>query len=159
MFDICYCRCYSAKRTELESGSLGKKPRRSSWSGRVFDRRSLGRYPSLPSLVTQWTCIRCLLDNSCTAASVCTACGASFSIAQTHARQVGARKCKRLNTHKSNGLKQAARVDLVTKVTTGLVTRVLDTSTNTLRISIGVDNIKIEGKDLREKFRAKVKLC
>lgn len=91
--------------------------------------------------MTRWTCIRCLLANNRTATPICTACGASSSIAETHGRQVGARKCKRLEPGKSCSLKQVGRLDLVTKVTTGLVTRVHDTSTNTLQISTQTEKI------------------
>lgn len=75
---------------------------RGSWSGTSFeDKEQLKRSVSLPTLVTQWTCIRCLLDNSCSSL-ICAACDASSSIAQTDRRQIGARKSKKINLHKEN---------------------------------------------------------
>lgn len=113
-----------------------KRLRSRSLSGTLRGRRFKERSLSLPSLVTKWTCIRCLLSNNPTATAICTACGASSLISETHGRQIGARKCKRLEPGKNNNsLKQVGRLDLVTKVTTGLVTRVHDSSTNTLKIS------------------------
>ncbi|XP_011503492.1 PREDICTED: calpain-D-like [Ceratosolen solmsi marchali] len=102
--------------------------RRNSWSGIGENRSSVKKTSSLPSLINQWTCIRCLLDNCCRATPICTACGASSSISQTQTTQIGVRKCRRLNTTKNNGLR--TQLDLVTKVTSGSVTRVLDTSSN-----------------------------
>lgn len=79
------------------------------------DRKSLKRFSSLPSLVTQWTCIRCLLDNNCSSL-VCAACDASASIAQNDGKQIGARKSRKINLHKENRF----------KVTSGLLANVLD---------------------------------
>ena len=135
---------YSNTRNSSEPSNATKQ-RRKSWSELIEKEHRLKKAPSLPSLVTQWTCIRCLLDNSCRAVPICTACGASSSIAQTQATQIGVRKCRRLNTKKNNGPKPTTRLDLVTKVTTGSVTRVLDTSTNNVKISVGVNNNKSEG--------------
>lgn len=119
---------------------IKKRLRSRSWSETAREIGALKRSPSLPSLVTKWTCIRCLLRNNPTATAICTACGASSQI-ETHGRQIGARKCKRLEPSKNgNSLKQVGRLDLVTKVTTGLVTRVHDSSTNTLKISTRRDN-------------------
>lgn len=136
---------FSDNRNNLDSNCTPTK-RRGSWSGTLDPRTALVKTPSLPSLVTQWTCIRCLLHNSCRAAPICAACGASSSISQTEATQIGVRKCRRLNTRKNNVPKPAARLNLVTKVTTGSVTRVLDTSTNNVRISVRDRNIKTEGE-------------
>lgn len=88
---------------------------RGSWGGTLSDREPLKRTASLPSLVTQWTCIRCLLDNSCSSL-ICAACDASSSIAQTDRRQIGARKSKKINLHKENRL----------KITSGLLANALD---------------------------------
>jgi hypothetical protein len=138
----------SEKRNNLPHKSTNQ--RRSSWSGTAESRCVVLKVSSLPSLVKQWTCIRCLLDNCCRATPICTACGASLSISQTQATQIGVRKCRRLNTTKNNGTK--ARLDLVTKVTSGSVTRVLDTSTNNVKIAIGNSNNKTEGKNIYYKI-------
>lgn len=130
----------SKERKESKSNVIKKRLRSRSWSETAREIGALKRSPSLPSLVTKWTCIRCLLRNNPTATAICTACGASSQI-ETHGRQIGARKCKRLEPSKNgNSLKQVGRLDLVTKVTTGLVTRVHDSSTNTLKISTRRDN-------------------
>lgn len=93
-------------RKNSHCGSLG---------GNSSDRKPLKRYSSLPSLVTQWTCIRCLLDNNCSSL-ICAACDASASIAQNDGKQIGARKSRKINLHKENR----------SKITSGLLANVLD---------------------------------
>lgn len=78
------------------------------------------RSTSLPSLVTQWTCIRCLLENSCSLL-VCAACDASSSIAQIDGKQIGARKSKKINLQKVNR----------PKITSELLPNLLNRSINT----------------------------
>ncbi|XP_020283731.1 calpain-D-like [Pseudomyrmex gracilis] len=96
--------------------SSNKTSHRGSWSGDSSERgKPLKRFSSLPSLVTQWTCIRCLLDNNCSSL-ICAACDASASIARIDGRQIGARKSKKINLHKENRL----------KVTSGFLANILD---------------------------------
>lgn len=89
---------------------------------------TISKTPSLPSLVTNWTCIRCLLDNKVSAASTCAACGANSSIAKTQISQIGVRKCRRLNS----------KPKTVTKLASGSIAQVLNT--NSVKISIGIGN-------------------
>ncbi|XP_043680874.1 calpain-D-like isoform X2 [Vespula pensylvanica] len=105
------------------SDVLKKRPRYSSWSGSICDKEPLKRSTSVPSLVTRWTCIRCLLDNSCSSTLVCAACDASFSIAQLDERQIGARKGKKLNQCKT---KQEPNVELLKNAVFGRLTKNLD---------------------------------
>ncbi|XP_024886927.1 calpain-D-like [Temnothorax curvispinosus] len=77
--------------------------------GNSSDRKPLKRFSSLPSLVTQWTCIRCLLDNNCIS-PICAACDASASIAQIDGKQIGARKSRKINLYKENRLKVTSRL-------------------------------------------------
>lgn len=100
-----------------------------SLSGDSSDRKPLKRFSSLPSLATQWTCIRCLLDNNCSSL-ICAACDASASIAQNDGKQIGARKSKKINLHKENRL----------KITSGLLANVLDGSVSK---SDSGNNVKI----------------
>ncbi|XP_014217119.1 calpain-D-like [Copidosoma floridanum] len=133
----------SHKQNDLDPCSVAKK-RRGSWSNaNESNEARLTKASSLPSLVTQWTCIRCLQDNRCRAVPNCTACGASSSITET--QRVGVRKCRRLNTRRSNVPKAAtaARLDLVTRVTTGSETRVQDTNVHNV-ISLVDKSSKLE---------------
>ncbi|KAJ8679634.1 hypothetical protein QAD02_015421 [Eretmocerus hayati] len=137
----------SERRIHSEPNSILRQ-RRYSWPATTHDVTAVTRASSLPSLVTSWTCIRCLLNNTCRASPFCAACGASFLVSETEATQVGVRKCRRLNTKtkaNSNSIpKCGARLDLVTKVTSGSVTRTLDTSCNRVKISTEAD--KCESK-------------
>lgn len=114
---VCYIlSCYTCSiKRYLSATDVRKNLHRGSWGGTSSDGELLKRAASLPSLVTQWTCIRCLLDNSCSSL-ICAACDASSSIAQTDRRQIGARKSKKINLHKENRL----------KITSGLLANVLD---------------------------------
>ncbi|CAB0042439.1 unnamed protein product [Trichogramma brassicae] len=116
-----------------------KRERRGSWSESVENEANLHRSLSLPSLVTSWTCVRCLFDNTCRSSKpACTACGATSSASQTNSIQVGVRKCRRLNK-KFATTRPAAKLNLVTRVTTGSETRVQGTN------SSNVDNHKDRG--------------
>ncbi|XP_014473903.1 PREDICTED: calpain-D-like [Dinoponera quadriceps] len=108
-------RAAAARGFERSLSDVRKNLHRGSWAGTSSDREPLKRSASLPSLASQWTCIRCLLDNSCSSL-ICAACDASSSIAQTDRRQIGARKSKKINLHKENRF----------KVTSGLLAHVLD---------------------------------
>lgn len=66
------------------------------------------RSSSLPSLITQWTCVRCLLENSCSSALTCVACDVNSSVFETDKRQIGARKSKKQNLRKTSRLKVAS---------------------------------------------------
>ncbi|XP_043270299.1 calpain-D-like [Venturia canescens] len=99
--------------------------RRGSWSGpsssaniSAVPRRS----PSLPLLVTRWTCIRCLQTNSCSAAPLCAACGASSSIAKTNGKLIGVRRGKRLKALKLGSTRQDSRSEITSTLggTSGL---------------------------------------
>ncbi|KAF7993775.1 hypothetical protein HCN44_010370 [Aphidius gifuensis] len=79
------------------------------------------RSPSLPILVTRWTCIRCLQDNCCSAMSICTACGASSSIAHINGNLIGVRRGKKLKVLKSTNKHDIIKVDLVTTVVSGII--------------------------------------
>lgn len=92
-----------------------RKNSRCSSGGNSSDKKPLKRFSSLPSLVTQWTCIRCLLDNNCSLLT-CAACDASASIAQNDGKQIGARKSRKINLHKEDRV----------KITSGLLANVLD---------------------------------
>lgn len=139
-----YCIC-SDKRDSSEPATCTKQ-RRKSCPELITNESPLVKAPSLPCLINHWTCIRCLLDNSCRAKPVCTACGASSSISQTQATQVGVRKCRRLNTKNNKLNKDTVGLDLVTRVTSGSVTRILDT--NNVKISVGNSNNTIGEKML-----------
>ncbi|XP_015116996.1 calpain-D [Diachasma alloeum] len=102
-----------------------KNHRRGSWSDAPSKRNCPKRSPSLPLLVTRWTCIRCLQTNCCSATPICTACGASSTIAQTNGNLIGVRRGKRLKALKLSN-KQDPKADLVATVACGLVSRVLD---------------------------------
>ncbi|XP_070171906.1 calpain-D isoform X2 [Polyergus mexicanus] len=91
-----------------------------SWNGSSSERIPLKRFSSLPSLITQWTCIRCLLDNNCSSL-ICAACDASASIAQIDGKKIGARKSKKINLHKENRI----------KITSGLLANILDVNAST----------------------------
>ncbi|XP_076758327.1 calpain-D isoform X1 [Xylocopa sonorina] len=84
-----------------------KKTHHDSWNGRSSKKESIRRSSSQPSLVTQWTCVRCLLDNSCSSGLICVACDANSSIAEADKRQIGARKSKKLNLRRTNYRKAA----------------------------------------------------
>lgn len=127
----------SDKRDSSEPATHTKQ-RRKSWSEAITNESPLVKSSSLPSLINHWTCIRCLQDNSCRAEPVCTACDASSSVSQTQATQVGVRKCRRLNTKNNKPSKEGVKLNLVTKVTSGSGTQVLDT--NNVKISIGTSN-------------------
>ncbi|KYN08067.1 PREDICTED: calpain-D-like [Cyphomyrmex costatus] len=98
----------------LSAADIRKNSHCCSLGGNSSDRKPLKRFSSLPSLVTQWTCIRCLLDNNCSSL-ICAACDASASIAQNDGKQIGARKSKKVNLHKENRL----------KITSGLLANVV----------------------------------
>lgn len=91
-----------------------------SWNGSSSERTPLKRFSSLPSLITQWTCIRCLLDNNCSSL-ICAACDASASIAQIDGKKIGARKSKKINLHKESRL----------KINSGLLANILDVNAST----------------------------
>ncbi|XP_050452256.1 calpain-D-like isoform X1 [Cataglyphis hispanica] len=91
-----------------------------SWNGSSSERIPLKRFSSLPSLITQWTCIRCLLDNNCSSL-ICAACDASASIAQIDGKKIGARKSKKINLHKESRL----------KINSGLLANILDVNAST----------------------------
>lgn len=93
-----------------------------SWNGNSSERKPLQRFSSLPSLITQWTCIRCLLDNNCSSL-ICAACDASASIAQIDGRKIGARKSKKINPHKENR----------PKITSGFLPNILPANAGTSR--------------------------
>lgn len=113
----------SVDKNSSVSNVLKKRPRYGSWCGSISDREPLKRSTSVPSLVTRWTCIRCLLDNSCSSTLVCAACDASFSIAQLDERQIGARKGKKLNQCKA---KQEPKVELLKNAVFGHLTKNLN---------------------------------
>lgn len=120
-YSVCMCvflHIYSFE--SLSASNVRKNSHRGSWGGDSSKKAPLKRSASLPSLVAQWTCIRCLLDNSCSSL-ICAACDASSSIAQTDGRQIGARKSKKINLHKGNRL----------KITSGLLTSALDDGAST----------------------------
>lgn len=100
--------------------------------GNSSDKKPLKRFTSLPSIATQWTCIRCLLDNNCSSL-ICAACDASASIAQNDGKQIGARKSRKINLHKENRL----------KITSGFLANVLDGGAN--KSGSNNDKIKITG--------------
>ncbi|XP_076684671.1 calpain-D isoform X2 [Andrena cerasifolii] len=85
-----------------------KKVHHDSWNGRPCKEEPIKRSSSLPSLITQWTCVRCLLENSCSSALTCAACDADCSIFETDKRQIGARKSKKQNLRKTSRLKVAS---------------------------------------------------
>ncbi|XP_068982820.1 calpain-D-like [Bombus flavifrons] len=87
-----------------------KKSHHDSWNGKSCKKEPVKRSSSLPSLITQWTCVRCLLDNSCSSGIICVACDANSSIVETDKRQIGARKRKKLNSRKTNRLKAASEL-------------------------------------------------
>lgn len=101
--------------------------------GNSSDKKPLKRFTSLPSIATQWTCIRCLLDNNCSSL-ICAACDASASIAQNDGKQIGARKSRKINLHKENRL----------KITSGFLANVLDGGAN--KSGSNNDKIKITGE-------------
>lgn len=104
----------------------------------MSEREPLKRSASLPSLITQWTCIRCLLDNSCSLL-ICAACDASSSIGQTDRRQIGARKSKKINPHKENRF----------KITFDLLANVLDgTNTNSFSNDDRINNTGMSYKSI-----------
>ncbi|XP_006610225.1 calpain-D-like [Apis dorsata] len=82
-----------------------KKSHHDLWKGKSYKKESVKRSFSLPSLVTQWTCVRCLLDNNCSSGIICIACDANSSIAKIDKKQIGARRSKKLNLRKTNRLK------------------------------------------------------
>ncbi|XP_017877293.1 calpain-D-like [Ceratina calcarata] len=79
-----------------------KRQHHDSWIKISKKEQQIRRYSSLPSLVTQWTCVRCLLENSCSSGLVCVACAANSSLTEADKRQIGARKSKKLNLRKTN---------------------------------------------------------
>ncbi|XP_033320376.1 calpain-D-like isoform X1 [Bombus bifarius] len=87
-----------------------KKSHHDSWNGKSCKKEPVKRSSSLPSLITQWTCVRCLLDNSCSSGIICVACDANSSIVETDKRQIGARKRKKLNSRKTSRLKAASEL-------------------------------------------------
>ncbi|XP_044577761.1 calpain-D-like isoform X1 [Cotesia glomerata] len=118
------------------SPDITRRLRRSSWPCVSHQRENPKRSPSLPLLVTRWTCIRCLQTNCSSLASpVCTACGASSTIAQTNGNLIGVRRGKRLKALKLSH-KQEPRGDIVATVAAGLAARILDVGC--LNLGIGV---------------------
>ncbi|KOC61148.1 Calpain-D [Habropoda laboriosa] len=107
-----------------------KKLHHDSWNGNSCKKEPIKRSSSLPSLTTQWTCIRCLLDNSCSSGLICIVCDANSLIAETDKRQIGARKRKKLNLRKTNRLKAAS--EFLTNILDGFNTT--SSSTNDARI-------------------------
>lgn len=103
-----------------------KKSHHDSWNGKSCKKEPVKRSSSLPSLITQWTCVRCLLDNSCSSGIICVACDANSSIAETDKRQIGARKSKKLNLRKTNRLKAAS--ELLANILDGVSTTSSSTS-------------------------------
>ncbi|XP_057341586.1 calpain-D-like isoform X2 [Microplitis mediator] len=118
---------------------ITSRARRNSWPCVNHYRENPKRSPSLPLLVTRWTCIRCLQGNCCSAPSpVCTACGASSTIAQTNGNLIGVRRGKRLKALKLSN-KQEPRGDIVATVAAGLVARILDVGCANLGTSAVLD--------------------
>lgn len=107
-----------------------KKSHHDSWNGKSYKKEPVKRCSSLPSLVTQWTCVRCLLDNSCSSGIICIACDANSSTAETDKRRIGARKSKKLNLRKTNRLKAAS--ELLANILDGF--NATSSSTNDARI-------------------------
>ncbi|XP_024939630.1 calpain-15 isoform X3 [Cephus cinctus] len=122
-----------------------KKSRRGSWSGQRNDTKALKRSSSLPSVVSQWTCVRCLLINTSNSTRICTACGGSSSIAQNQKIHIGVRRSKRSDVRKPNGLRAETGVDLVTTLASGLVARILDAGSGTVRIPAAADKSGTRG--------------
>ncbi|XP_061929812.1 calpain-D isoform X1 [Apis cerana] len=115
--DICPI-AYEYIKTDLIHCSEGnlilsnhtKKSHHDLWKGKSYKKESVKRSFSLPSLVRQWTCVRCLLDNNCSSGIICIACDANSSIAETDKKQIGARRSKKLNLRKTNRLKVASEL-------------------------------------------------
>lgn len=101
-----------------------------SWNGRPCKKEPIKRSSSLPSLITQWTCVRCLLENSCSSALTCAACDADCSIFETDKRQIGARKSKKQNLRKTSRLKVAS--EFLANILNG--SNVTNTSANDAKI-------------------------
>lgn len=80
------------------------------WNGRSYKKEPIKRSSSLPSVVTQWTCVRCLSENSCSSAVTCVVCDANYSISKTDKKQIGARKSRKLNLRKTNRLKTTSEL-------------------------------------------------
>lgn len=106
-----------------------KKSHHDLWKRKSYKKESVKRSFSLPSLVRQWTCVRCLLDNNCSSGIICIACDANFSIAETDKKQIGARRSKKLNLRKTNRLKVAS--ELLANILDGFNT---NSSTNDAKI-------------------------
>ena len=114
-----------------------KKSHHDLWKRKSYKKESVKRSFSLPSLVRQWTCVRCLLDNNCSSGIICIACDANFSIAETDKKQIGARRSKKLNLRKTNRLKVAS--ELLANILDGFNT---NSSTNDAKIiNKGIINI------------------
>ncbi|XP_033333621.2 calpain-D isoform X1 [Megalopta genalis] len=94
----------------IARNNCSKKLHHDSWNERSCKKEPIERSSSLPSLVTQWTCVRCLLKNNCSSALTCAACDANFSLFETGKRQIGARKGKKLNIHKISRVKDASKL-------------------------------------------------
>ncbi|XP_012288023.1 calpain-D [Orussus abietinus] len=120
-----------------------KTSRPGSWCGTFPSTRPLKRTSSLPSLVKQWVCIRCLLKNSSGSTLTCTACGANSSIVE--ARQVGARKSRGDVVRKLYGVKQESGRDVAPNVSCDVVTRILDAGSSTVRISTSTNGMQMRG--------------
>ncbi|XP_031775707.1 calpain-D-like isoform X2 [Apis florea] len=135
--DICPT-AYKYVKTDLIHCSEGnlilsnhtKKSHHDLWKGKSYKKESVKRSFSLPSLVTQWTCVRCLLDNNCSSGIICIACDANSSIAETDKKQIGARRSKKLNLRKTNRLKAAS--ELLANILDGFNT---NSSTNDAKIN------------------------
>lgn len=106
-----------------------KKSHHDLWKRKSYKKESVKRSFSLPSLVRQWTCVRCLLNNNCSSGIICIACDANFSIAETDKKQIGARRSKKLNLRKTNRLKVAS--ELLANILDGFNT---NSSTNDAKI-------------------------
>ncbi|XP_076223296.1 calpain-D isoform X2 [Nomia melanderi] len=114
----------------IAHNNYSKKLQHDSWNGRPYKKEPFKRSSSLPSLVTQWTCVRCLLKNNCSFALTCAACDANFSSFKTGKRQIGARKGKKLNLHKISCVKDAS--EFLTNISNG--SNATSTSTSDARI-------------------------
>ncbi|XP_003707112.1 calpain-D [Megachile rotundata] len=87
-----------------------KKLHHDLWNGRSYKKEPIKRSSSLPTVVTQWTCVRCLSENSCSSAVTCVVCDANYSISKTDKKQIGARKSRKLNLRKTNRLKTTSEL-------------------------------------------------
>ncbi|XP_076237006.1 calpain-D [Calliopsis andreniformis] len=123
-----------------------KKLHHDSWNGRLCKKEPIKRSSSLPSLITQWTCVRCLLENSSSSALTCVACDVNSSIFETDKRQIGARKSKKQNLRKTSRLKVAS--EFLASILNG--PNVTSTSTSDARIINMAQLTSISRSDRRQ---------